>query len=122
MALKTLKSSFDFILSTIPQKHDINPFILLLKRDCTIVVCGALEPMASVNNMELAAHRKRMTGSLIGSITDTREILDFCAKHAIGPDVELIKIEDINSAYDKIESGNVRFRHVIDMSSINKDS
>ena len=83
---------------------------------------GALEPMASVNNMELAAHRKRMTGSLIGSITDTREILDFCAKHAIGPDVELIKIEDINSAYDKIESGNVRFRHVIDMSSINKDS
>ena len=122
MALKTLKSSFDFILSTIPQKHDINPFILLLKRDCTIVVYGALEPMASVNNMELAAHRKRMTGSLIGSIADTREILDFCAKHAIGPDVELIKIEDINSAYDKIDSGNVRFRYVTDMSSINKDS
>ena len=121
-ALKTLKSSFDFILSTIPQKHDINPFILLLKRDCTIVVCGALEPMASVNNMELAAHRKRVTGSLIGSIADTQEVLDFCAKHAIGPDVELINIEDINSAYDKVESGDVRFRYVIDMSSINKNS
>jgi len=122
LAIKTLKSSFDFILSTIPQKHHINPFILLLKRDCTSVVCGALEPMASVNNMELAAHRKRVTGSLIGSIADTQEILDFCAKHAIGPDVELINMEDINSAYDKIESGNVRFRYVVDMSSINKDS
>jgi uncharacterized zinc-type alcohol dehydrogenase-like protein len=78
--------------------------------------------MASVNNMELAAHRKRVAGSLIGSIADTQEILDFCAKHAIGPDVELINIEDINSAYDKVENGDVRFRYVIDMSSINKDS
>ena len=87
MALKTLKSIFDFTLSTIPQKHDVNPFILSLERDCTIVVCGPLEPMAPVNNMEMASQRKRVTGSLVGSIADTPEILDFCAKHAIGPDV-----------------------------------
>jgi len=85
-------------------------------------VCGALEPMAPVNNMKMAAQRKCVTVSLVGSIADTPEILDFCAKHAIGPDVEVINLDHLNGAYDKIESGDVRFRHVIDMSSVNKDS
>jgi D-arabinose 1-dehydrogenase-like Zn-dependent alcohol dehydrogenase len=70
-ALKALKSSFDFMMSTVPEKHDVNPFVALLKRDCTLVVVGALEPMAPVNNQETAFHRKAVAGSLIGSIAET---------------------------------------------------
>ncbi|MGI4847088.1 MAG: NAD(P)-dependent alcohol dehydrogenase [Janthinobacterium lividum] len=117
-ALKKLKSSFDFMLSTIPEKHDINPFIELLKRDATICVVGALEPMAPVNNQEVAFHRKRIAGSLIGSIADTQEVLDFCAKHNIGPDIEVIAIQDINDAYRKVIKGDVRSRYVIDMATL----
>jgi len=120
-ALERLKSSFDFILSTIPEKHDINPFIQLLKRDCTICVVGALEPLQPVNNAQVAFHRKRVAGSLIGNLNDTQEVLDFCAKHQIGPDVEVIGIEAVNEAYRKVENGDVRFRYVIDMASLETD-
>ncbi len=119
-ALKALKMHFDFMLSTIPEKHDINPFIACLKRDATIVVLGALEAMAPVNNMEVAMHRKTIGGSLIGSIADTQEVLDFCAKHQIGPDIEVIPIDQVNDAYDKVEKGDVRFRYVIEMTTLNK--
>ncbi|MDB5702788.1 MAG: Zn-dependent alcohol dehydrogenase [Sphingomonadales bacterium] len=119
-ALKALEMSFDFMLSTIPEKHDVNPFIKLLKRDCTLTICGALEPLAPVNNMEAAAHRKSVAGSLIGNLADTQEILDFCAEHDIGPEIEIIPIDDINDAYKKIESGDVRFRYVIDMSTLKR--
>lgn len=66
-ALNESKASFDFLLSTIPQKHDINPFIPLLKRDKTLCVCGALEPLEQINNMGVAPHRYSIAGSLIGS-------------------------------------------------------
>jgi uncharacterized zinc-type alcohol dehydrogenase-like protein len=121
-ALKALKSSFDFMLSTIPEKHDVNPFVELLKRNCTLTVVGALEPLGPVNNMETAAHRKSVAGSLIGNIADTQEILDFCAEHGIGPDIEIIPIDEINDAYKKIENGDVRFRYVIDMSTLKRDA
>jgi uncharacterized zinc-type alcohol dehydrogenase-like protein len=121
-SLKKLKAAFDFILSTVPEKHDINPFIALLKRDCTLAVVGALEPLAGVNNQEVAFHRKRVAGSLIGSIAETQEVLDFCAEHGIGPEIQLIDIQDINAAYQKVESGDVRFRYVIDMASLQKDT
>lgn len=117
-AMKALESSFDFILSTVPEKHDINPFIGLLKRDCTIVVVGALEEMQPVNNQAVAFGRKRVAGSLIASLADTQEILEFCAQHQIGPDIELIHIDQINEAFAKVENGDVRFRYVIDMASI----
>jgi uncharacterized zinc-type alcohol dehydrogenase-like protein len=117
-AMGRLASSFDFILSTIPQKHDLNPFIELLKRDCTLCVVGALEPLEPVNNMQVAFHRKQVAGSLIGNLADTQEVLDFCAKHGIGPDIELIDIEDVNDAYDKVEKADVRFRYVINMASL----
>jgi len=117
-ALQALKGSFDFILSTIPQKHDINPFIPLLKRDRTICVVGALESMPSVNNQEVAFHRKNVAGSLIGSLHDTQEILDFCAEHDIGPEIEVIAIEAVNEAIKHVIKGEVRFRYVIDMASL----
>ena len=120
-AFKALKASFDFILSTVPEKHDINPYIALLKRDCTICVVGALEPLSPVNNQEVAFHRKRVAGSLIGNLADTQEVLDFCAKHGIGPDIQVIPIQEINDAYKKVEGGEVRFRYVIDLASLEHD-
>lgn len=117
-AFERLKSSFDFILSTIPEKHDINPYVELLKRDSTVCIVGALEPLEPVNNMLMASHRKQVAGSLIGNIADTQEVLDFCARHSIGPDIELINIDEVNDAYDKIEKGDVRFRYVINMASL----
>ena len=120
-ALKALKGNFDFILSTIPQKHDVNPFVDLLKRDCTLVIVGALEPMAGIDNSRVAFHRKSVAGSLIGNLADTQEVLDFCAEHGIGPDIEVIDISDVNDAYKKVEKGEVRFRYVIDMGSLKRD-
>lgn len=119
-ALAALKNSFDFILSTIPEKHDINPFIELLKRDCTIVVVGALEPMASVNHQQVAFHRKQIAGSLIGNLADTQQVLQFCADHQIAPDIQVIDIVDVNDAFKRIVDGDVRFRYVIDMASLNR--
>ena len=120
-AMKALKSSFDFMLSTIPEKHDINPFIELLKRDCTLCIVGALEPMAGVDNSAVAFHRKRVAGSLIGNLVDTQEVLDFCAEHGIGPNIEIIDIQNVNEAFKKVEKGDVRFRYVIDMASLKRD-
>ncbi len=117
-AFKSLKNSFDFMMSTIPEKHDLNPFVSLLKRDCTLAVVGALEPLAPVNNQERAMHRKSVAGSLIGGIAETQEVLDFCAEHSIGPDIQVIPIQEINDAYKKVEKGDVRFRFVIDIASL----
>ena len=115
---KALKGSFDFMLSTVPEKHDINAYIAMLKRDCTIAVVGALEPLDMVNNQEVAFHRRSVAGSLIGSLADTQEVLDFCAEHGIGPDIQIIGMHEVNNAYDKVEDGDVRFRYVIDMSTL----
>jgi uncharacterized zinc-type alcohol dehydrogenase-like protein len=117
-ALKALEMQFDFILSTVPEKHDLNPFVTLLKRDAALVVVGALEPLAPTNNMEMAFHRRTMAGSLIGSVRETQDVLDFCADHGIGPDIEIIPIQEVNRAYKEVEKGDVRFRYVIDMASL----
>ena len=119
--LKALKGSFDFILSTVPEKHDVNPFVQLLKRDKTLCVVGALEPLAPVNNQEVAFHRRSVTGSLIGSIGETQAVLDFCAEHGVAPDIQVIPIQDVNRAYDEVEKGEVRFRYVIDMATLAQD-
>ena len=121
-ALKGLKASFDLMLSTIPEKHDLNPFMPLLKRDKSIVVVGALEPLAPVNNQEMAFFRKSIGGSLIGNLADTQEVLDFCAEHSIGPDIQVIPIGQINDAYKDVEKGDVRFRYVIDMSTLEREA
>ena len=112
---------FDLILSTVPEKHDVNPFVVLLKRDATLVVVGALEPLAPVDNQQVAFHRRSVAGSLIGSIAEQQEVLDFCAQHGIAPEIEIIPIQQINHAFKKIESGDVRFRYVIDMASLKLD-
>jgi uncharacterized zinc-type alcohol dehydrogenase-like protein len=113
------KMTFDFVLSTIPEPHNPNPYMEMLKRDGTLVIVGALGPLAlPTNNQEVAFHRKRMAGSLIGSIAETQEVLDFCAEHGIGPEIEVIKIDEINDAFKRVKDGDVRFRYVIDMASL----
>jgi uncharacterized zinc-type alcohol dehydrogenase-like protein len=117
-AFAELAGSLDFILSTIPEKHDLNPFTPLLKWNGVMVVVGALEPLEPVNNMFVAFQRLSLAGSLIGSIAETQAVLDFCAEHDIAPDIEMIGIEEINQAYEKVENGEVRFRYVIDMATL----
>ncbi len=110
--------TFDLILSTVPEKHDISPYLVLLKRNATLVIVGALEPMAPVDNQQVAFHRRSLSGSLIGSIAETQEVLDFCAEHGIAPEIEIIPIQQVNDAYKKVEAADVRFRYVIDMASL----
>ena len=119
--LKGLKRSFDFLLDTIPQKLDIDPFVDLLKRDKTLAIVGALEPMKPVNNQTRAMHRTSVAGSIIGGIRETQEVLDFCAEHGIGPDIQVIPIQEINEAHKKVIDGDVRFRYVIDMASLKQE-
>ena len=84
----------------------------------TLAVVGAIEPLAPENNQERVMHRKSVAGSLIGSIAETRAVLEFCAEHGIAPDVQVIPIGEINHAYKMVEKGEVRFRYVIDMASL----
>lgn len=116
-----LPGTFDFILSTIPEKHDLNPYIALLKRDRTLCVVGALEPLAGVNNQQVAFHRRSVSGSLIGSIKETVDVLAFCAKHNVTPEIQVIPIQEVNHAYTEVEDGDVRFRYVIDLASLKLD-
>ena len=116
-----LGNSFDFILSTIPQKHKVDPFIPLLKRDATYCAVGALAELPGYNNQQLVMGRKSLAGSLIGSIAETQEVLDFCAEHGVAPDVQVIPIQEINEAYRRVKDETVRFRFVIDMASLKRE-
>ncbi len=120
-AISALKNSFDFMLDTIPEKHDVNPYVTMLKRNATLAVVGAIEPLAAENNQERVMHRKSVAGSLIGSVAETQEVLDFCAEHVIGPDIQIIPIQEINHAYRQVEKGDARFRYVIDMASLKQE-
>ncbi len=117
-AMKKLAGTFDFILSTIPLRHDVNPYFPLLKRNKTLVAVGALEKMEPLNNMLTAFHRQGFSGSLIGSIRETQEVLDFCAAHKVAPEIQMIRIDEVNDAVDRVVNGEVRFRYVIDMASL----
>jgi uncharacterized zinc-type alcohol dehydrogenase-like protein len=112
-------NSFDFLLNTIPVKHDMNPYLGLLKRDKTMVLVGAIEPLEPLHGASLVLSRKRVAGSLIGGIEETQEMLDFCGKHNITCDVEMINMQNINEAYERVTSSDVKYRFVIDMDSLN---
>lgn len=120
-AYKELELSFDLIISTIPEKHKVDPYVGLLKRNATFCAVGALAQMPGYDNQELIMHRRSLAGSLIGSIRETQEVLDFCADRGIAPDVELIDIQDINKAFRRIRDEDVRFRYVIDMASLKRE-
>lgn len=114
-------NSFDFLLNTIPVGHNINPYLALLKRDATMVIVGAVEPIDEVHGGQLIFQRKRVAGSLIGGIKETQEMLDFCGEHNIVCDVEMIGIQEINDAYKRMEQSDVKYRFVIDIKSLDKE-
>jgi len=114
--LKQHELSLDFLLVTIPDAYDVNDYVSLLRRDGVIVTVGLLGPYKkALNNMEVAMHRRSVAGSVIGGIEETQEVLDFCAKHNILPEVEMIRMQDINKAFDKMQDEEVHYRSVIDM-------
>jgi uncharacterized zinc-type alcohol dehydrogenase-like protein len=115
-------NSFDFILNTVAASHNLDPFVSLLKLDGTMTLVGAPEhahPSPSVFNLLLG--RRSIAGSAIGGIKETQEMLDFCAEHNITADIEMIKMQDIEASYARMQKGDVKYRFVIDMASLKSE-
>ncbi|MCB9232075.1 MAG: NAD(P)-dependent alcohol dehydrogenase [Bacteroidia bacterium] len=117
--MKAVRGKFDLIIDTVPYVHDLNPYISTLKVSGTLVLVGflgGLEPM--LNTVPLVLGRKSVSGSLIGGIAETQEMLDFCGEHNIVSEIELIRMQDINQAYERMLKSDVRYRFVVDMASL----
>jgi uncharacterized zinc-type alcohol dehydrogenase-like protein len=110
--------SFHFLLDCVSASHDINAYLKLLKRDGSMVLVGLPENELPLAAFSVVAGRKRFAGSSIGGIRETQEMLDFCGKHNLTADIEMIRIQDINQAYERMLSGDVKYRFVIDMASL----
>lgn len=113
-AMAKEKDSFDFILDTVSANHDIGDYLALLKRDCTLTQVGLPSSPVPVNIFSLASKRVSLAGSSIGGVKETQEMLDFCAKHNIVSDIELIRADQINDAYERLIKSDVKYRFVID--------
>ena len=116
--MKAHRGSFDFILDCVSAQHDINAYLQLLKLDGTLTLVGAPEHPLPVGAFGLLTNRRSFAGSGIGGIAETQEMLDFCAEHGITSDVEMINIQQINEAYDRLLKSDVKYRFVIDMASL----
>ncbi|WP_118194516.1 NAD(P)-dependent alcohol dehydrogenase [Albibacterium indicum] len=116
--MKANRNSLHFILDCVSAEHDVNAYLQLLKTDGTLAIVGAPEHPLPVAAFSLIPGRKSFAGSTIGSIAETQEMLDFCGEHNIVSDIELINIQDINKAYERLLKGDVKYRFVIDMSSL----
>lgn len=115
----SVKGKFDLIIDTVPYVHDVNPYVTTLNISGTLVLVGylgGLEPI--LNTVPMILGRKSVAGSVIGGIAETQEMLDFCGKHNIVSEIELIKMQDINKAYERMLKSDVRYRFVIDMASL----
>jgi alcohol dehydrogenase (NADP+) len=117
-AMAAVANSFDLLLDTIPTRHDVNPYLPLLKHDKTMVLVGALELLDPVDGNLLIFGRKNLSGTVIGGMAETQEMIDFCARHGIVSDIELIAMQDINEAYRRLDRNDVKYRFVIDMSTL----
>lgn len=117
--MDAVKGRFDLIIDTVPYVHDLNPYLPTLSLGGTLVLVGflgGLDPL--LNTVPLIMGRKAVSGSVIGGIAETQELLDFCGKHGITSDVEVIRIQDINEAYERMLKSDVKYRFVIDMASL----
>lgn len=117
--MNTVNGKFDLIIDTVPYIHDINPYVSTLNINGTLVLVGylgGLEPI--LNTAPMILGRKSVAGSVIGGIAETQELLDFCGEHNIVSEIEIIKIQDINEAYERMLKSDVRYRFVIDMASL----
>jgi uncharacterized zinc-type alcohol dehydrogenase-like protein len=116
--LKSVQGSFDFIIDTVSAPHDYNQYLGLLRTNGVLICVGAPPAPAQIYAFNLIGGRKSITGSLIGGLPETQEMLDYCAQHSIVSDVEMINIQDIHRAYDRMLKGDVKYRFVIDMASL----
>ncbi|HTJ58814.1 MAG TPA: NAD(P)-dependent alcohol dehydrogenase [Devosiaceae bacterium] len=119
-AMAGAASTFDLIIDTVPVKHDINPYMPLVKVDGTLVLVGQVGPLDETSTVPMIMGRRSVAGSLIGGIKETQEMLDFCARMNILPECEMIRMDQINEAWDRMERSDVRYRFVIDMSSLSE--
>jgi len=119
--MKNHAGSFDFILDAVSAEHDINAYIQLLRRDGNITLVGAPDKPLAVSAMGLLFGRRSLSGSLIGGIAETQEMLDFCGKHNITANVEVIPIQKVNEAYERLLKSDVKYRFSIDMASLKSE-
>ncbi len=117
-AMLAMANQFDFLLNTIPVYHDYNVYLPLLKVDGTMCIVGTIGMNAELNARSLIMGRRQIAGSLVGGIKETQEMLDFCAKHQILSDIELIPMNGINQAYERMQHSDVKYRFVIDMATL----
>ena len=118
-AMAAVQGRFDLIIDTVPYVHDLNPYLPTLATSGTLVLVGylgGLEPM--LNTVPMVLGRKSVAGSLIGGIRETQEMLDFCGEHGLTSDIEVINMQDINEAYERMLRSDVKYRFVIDMASL----
>ncbi|MGE5634490.1 MAG: NAD(P)-dependent alcohol dehydrogenase [Deltaproteobacteria bacterium] len=115
-----LKGYFDIMINTVSTDLNLNQYLNLLRLDGTMVVVGVPEKDAQINGYSLISARRNLAGSLIGGISETQEMLDFCSKYNIACDIELIPIQKVNEAYERILNSDVRYRFVIDLNSLGK--
>ncbi|WP_242919780.1 NAD(P)-dependent alcohol dehydrogenase [Pontibacter liquoris] len=120
--MKRYAGKLHFILDAVSAEHDINTYLNLLRIDGSLVLVGAPEQPLPVAAFSLIPSRRSFAGSMIGGIAETQEMLDFCGKHNIVSDIEMINIQQINEAYDRLLKGDVKYRFVIDMASLKKAS
>jgi uncharacterized zinc-type alcohol dehydrogenase-like protein len=111
-------ASFDFIIDTVSAEHDINVYLQLLRPDGNLTLVGAPDKPHAVSAFNLLFNRRSLSGSNIGGIAETQEMLDFCSKHSITADVEIIPIQKVNEAFDRMMTGDVKYRFSIDMTSL----
>ncbi|WP_026792228.1 NAD(P)-dependent alcohol dehydrogenase [Pleomorphomonas oryzae] len=117
--MAAVEGRFDLIVDTVPYVHDVNPYIPSLAVSGTLVLVGYLGPLEpALNSAPLVMRRKAVAGSLIGGIRETQEMLDFCAEHGIVADIETIRMDEINYAYERMLKSDVKYRFVIDMSTL----
>jgi len=113
--------TFDLIIDTVLYDHDVNPYLPTLASYGGLVLVGYMGPLSQVNAGTLVYGRRSLAGSFIGGIAETQEMLDFCGAHNVTSDVEVISIQDINDAYERMLKGAVKYRFVIDLSSLGRD-
>ncbi|MEJ6009400.1 NAD(P)-dependent alcohol dehydrogenase [Novosphingobium aquae] len=111
-------NSFDLIIDTIPSRHDVNSYLMLLGRGGMLAPVGALDLLEPIHGALLARNHRSITGSLMGGISETQALLDFCAEHQVLPDCEMIAMADINSAFARMQTNDVKYRFVIEMASL----
>ncbi|QVL16626.1 NAD(P)-dependent alcohol dehydrogenase [Pseudomonas qingdaonensis] len=117
-AMAAARSSFDLIIDTVPVRHDVSPYMSLLDVDGTLVIVGQVGPIDEQLTVPFILGRRRLAGSPIGGIAQTQEMLDFCAKKNILPECEMIRMDQINEAFERMQRSDVRYRFVIDMASL----